>query len=99
METKKLQEKCAKIVKDIDEKYKIKRDPHFCFTQLSEEIGELARAINMPKLRGKELDQKNLEEEFADVFVLLSALATMYDVDLESAVDNKAEELKKRHTL
>jgi len=60
-----------------------------------EEIGELAKAINMPKLRNKKLDQQNLNEEFADVFLLLSNLAKTHNVDLESAVKIKIEKLKK----
>lgn len=93
------QKKCSDIVEAIDRKYKIERDPHFGFTQLSEEIGELARAINMSKLRGKELDQDNLNEEFADVIILFANLAKMHNVDLEDAVNLKIEELKKRHDL
>ena len=47
------QEKCAKIVEDIDAKYGINRDAHFSFAQLMEEVGELAKEINKPKLRNK----------------------------------------------
>jgi len=68
MNTKDFQKMSTEIVDKIDKKYNIDRDAHFSFTQLMEEIGELARAINLPKLRNKKLDQENLEEEFADVF-------------------------------
>jgi len=93
------QKMCAKFVNDIDNKYNIKRDPHFCFTQLMEEIGELAKEINKPRLRSQEIDQKNLKGEFADVFLQLSALAGLLDVNLEEAVKEKIEEIKKRHNL
>jgi len=99
MNTKEFQKLCADAVTVIDNKYGIERNPHFSFTQLSEEIGELARAVNMPKLRGKKLDQDNLNEEFADVLMQLAVLAKMHNVDFESAVNSKIEELKKRHGL
>jgi len=99
MEIKNFQNLCAEVVDRIDKKYNIERNPHFNFTQLMEEIGELAKAINMPKLRNKKLDQQNLNEEFADVFLLLSNLAKTHNVDLESAVKIKIEKLKKRHNI
>lgn len=45
----------------------------------SEEVGELARAVN-----GR-TDTENLREEFADVLAWLSTLASMADVDLAAA--------------
>ena len=99
METKIFQKICAEIVGKIDNKYEIKRDPHFSFTQLMEEIGELARDINLPKLRKKKIDRKNLEGEFADVILQLAILADLYNVDFEKAVKSKIEILKERHNL
>jgi len=64
-----------------------------------EEIGELARAVNLPKLRNKNLDQDNLNEEFADVLLQLAILAKIHNVDFESAVKTKIEELKVRHDI
>jgi NTP pyrophosphatase (non-canonical NTP hydrolase) len=43
-----------------------------------EEVGELATALASD-------DQKNKEEEFADVFAWLCTLANISDVDLEKA--------------
>lgn len=63
METKEFQKKCAKTVKDIDAKYNINRDAHFSFVQFSEEIGELAKKINKPKLRNKEIDKEKQIKE------------------------------------
>lgn len=48
------------------------------FLWFIEEVGELATA-----LAGQ--DQKNREEEFADVFAWLCTLANISDVDLEKA--------------
>uniref|UniRef100_A0A7C3YP38 NTP pyrophosphohydrolase MazG-like domain-containing protein n=2 Tax=Geoglobus ahangari TaxID=113653 RepID=A0A7C3YP38_9EURY len=54
---------------------------------------------NSEKLRKKVPKKKELEEEFADVFLQLSVLADMFGVDLEKAVLDKIEILKKRHGL
>lgn len=94
-----LQEQCAKFVSDIDAKYNIKRDPQFSFTQLMEEIGELAKEINKPRLRNKEIDQTNLEGEFADIFLQLMILAKMHNVNMEKSVNAKMETIKERHHI
>jgi NTP pyrophosphatase (non-canonical NTP hydrolase) len=99
MEIKDFQNLCAKIVEKIDKRYNIERNPHFSFTQLMEEVGELARAVNLPKLRNKKLDQNNLNEKFADVILQLSILAKIHNVDFESAVKTKILELKNRHNI
>ena len=50
---------------------------------LSEEFGELARALL------KDNDRANLEEEFADVVAWLCTLANINGVDLSAAVARK----------
>lgn len=52
------------------------------FLWLIEEVGELASAIAGD-------DQKNKEEEFADVFAWLCSIANVEGVDLEQAVHDK----------
>ncbi len=99
METKEFQKKCVKIVKEIDKKYNIKRDSYLSFMQLIEEAGELARDINSPKLRNKEIDRNNLEGEFADIIIQLAILADLYDVGFEKVVEEKIKILKERHNL
>jgi len=99
MEIKEFQKKCADIVKKIDSKYGIERDPQLAFTQLVEEIGELAKDVNLKRLRKREPDKENLSGEFADVFLQLATLAEMHGVDLEEAVENKIGELRKRGYL
>ena len=99
MQTKDFQKKCVETVKKIDEKYEIKRDSYISFTQLMEEIGELAKDINYPKLRNKEMNKDNLEGEFADVILQLAVLADLFDIDLEIAVEKKYKILKNRHNL
>jgi NTP pyrophosphatase (non-canonical NTP hydrolase) len=97
--TNEFQKMCAKVVGDIDAKYNITRDPHFSFTQFIEEVGELAKEINKPKLRNKEIDRDNLNGEFADVVLQLCALANLININLEEAVESKIKILKERHNL
>jgi NTP pyrophosphatase (non-canonical NTP hydrolase) len=47
-----------------------------------EEVGELASAMH-------DIDQKNKEEEFADVFAWLCTLANINGVELEKAIRDK----------
>jgi len=99
METKEFQKKCADVVDKIDKKYGIDRDPQLTFTQLIEEIGELAKDVNLKRLRKQEPDKENLSGEFADVFLQLATLAEMHGVDLQEAVENKINKLKERGYL
>ncbi|MFH1401506.1 MAG: MazG nucleotide pyrophosphohydrolase domain-containing protein [Parcubacteria group bacterium] len=99
METKEFQKKCAEVVNKIDKKYGIDRDPQLAFTQLVEEIGELAKDVNLKRLRKQEPDKENLSGEFADVFLQLAMLAEMHGVNLEEAVENKINKLKERGYL
>ncbi len=99
METNEFQKKCTEVVKEIDKKYNVERDSYLSFAQLMEEIGKLARDINSPKLRNKEIDRYNMEGEFADVMMQLSVLADFYNVDLEKVVEAKMKILRERHNL
>ncbi len=65
----------------ISEKYKkrdLQRGIPATFMWFIEEVGELATALASK-------DDKNKEEEFADVFAWLCTLANISDVDLEKA--------------
>ena len=61
------------------------------FMWFIEEVGELATALAND-------EQKNKEEEFADVFAWLCTLANINDVDIEKAIskytDNKRKGFK-----
>ncbi len=52
------------------------------FGWFMEEVGELASAMHSE-------DQKNKEEEFADVFAWLCTLANIHGVDMHQAVQDK----------
>jgi NTP pyrophosphatase (non-canonical NTP hydrolase) len=99
MEIKEFQKKCADIVDTIDKTFNVTRDAQLSFTQLVEEVGELAKDINLKRLRNKEPDRENFEGEFADVFLQLAMLAQMHGVDIEKAVNKKVEILKDRGYL
>jgi NTP pyrophosphatase (non-canonical NTP hydrolase) len=53
------------------------------FRWLTEEVGELARAV-------RKGDRDNLEHEFGDVLAWLASLANLLDVDLEAVAQRYA---------
>ena len=99
MEFREVQKAAAEIVKKIDERLGVRRDEQLTISQLVEELGELARAVNSEKLGRGKIELEKLEDEFADVFIQFAALAELYKIDLENAVLEKMEILKERHGL
>ena len=65
---------------------------------LGEEVGELFKAIR--KMEKVMTDPRSVitsvEEELADILIVLSAVANRYGIDLESAFRRKEEVNKKR---
>jgi len=72
-------------------------EPLSMLARLTEEVGELARAINI-KFGGKkskfEGDGKDIEDEITDVLYTLLALANKLEVNLDDEFENK---IKKKH--
>ena len=99
METRELQELAAKMVGTIDERCGVHRDAQLSLSQLVEELGELARLVNLEKLRQRKPQEDDLEDEFADVFMQLAELAFLFNIDLEKATLGKFVILEKRHNL
>ena len=65
-------------------------EPVHLLTLLTEELGEVAGETKKTwSANYAELSVDELGDELADVFVLLTALATRFDIDLESAVQRK----------
>ena len=60
-----------------------RRGPDATFRWLTEEVGELARAL-------RSQDRENLEHEFGDVLAWLTSLASLTGVELEAAADRYA---------
>jgi NTP pyrophosphatase (non-canonical NTP hydrolase) len=99
MEISEIQKQIEETVDILDQKFKCKHTPEITLIHLMEEIGELASQINNPNMRNKPIDMANLEEELADVLILAVKLASCYNIDMEKAIKNKIEMLKKRHNL
>ena len=99
MEIKEFQDKCVIIVNEIDEKLKANHDNETTILHLIEEFGEIARQIVNPRLNRDKINKENLEEEIADVILLISKLADNNEIDIEKAVNKKIKELKERHNL
>jgi len=99
MEFGRVQKTIAGTVEKIDEKLGVRRDELLTISQLIEELGELARAVNSEKLGRGKIELEKLEDEFADVFIQLATLANLHQIDLEGAVFKKIEILRKRHCI
>ena len=99
MNIKEYQKISAEIFEKMDKKFNLNRDAQLNLSQLIEELGELAKVVNLEKLRHRKPEKKDLEDEFADVFLQLAKLADLFDIDLEKAILDKIEVLKKRHDL
>lgn len=65
-------------------------DPLKIHILLTEEVGEVANELK--KTWSKNYDgfsKDNVADEISDVFVLLTALASSFDIDLEQAIKHK----------
>mgnify|MGYP000400858513 CR=1 FL=1 len=67
-----------KLIESIYYKKDRARGVDGTFRRFVEEVGELARAIR---------HNRNLEEEFSDVFAWLSTLASLLGIDLEKSIE------------
>ena len=94
-----IQKKSNEIVDRIDLKMKGIHDSETTVIHLMEELGEISRQIYNQKIGRDNLDKENLAEELADVSMLLNNLATLHGIDIETAINNKIDILKKRHNL
>lgn len=74
-------------------------DPSKKLVMLMEEVGELAKAVR--KAAGLKFTdttkQTDLEEELADVQIVLLGLASMLEMDMTTAVAKKEEKNRKRN--
>lgn len=79
-----------KLVSETRHRRGFTTDPVQIFTLLTEEVGEVAAELKKTWSKNyADLVVDDLANELADVFVLTSALASRYDIDLETAVRNK----------
>ncbi len=75
-------------------------EPLSMLARLTEEVGELARAVNQ-KFGGKkkktEDDGREIKEELADVFYTILALANYLDIDLGKELSSKMDKSDKTY--
>ncbi len=67
--------------------------------RITEEVGELARAINHhhgPKPKKPSEDEPNIAEELADILFTVAALANSLDIDLTQAFADTMHKLETR---
>lgn len=74
-----------------------KQPPEQTMLLLTEEVGELAKAIRKDKTKmcidnNKINNYDTIESEVADVFIVLSTICNELNIDLYSAIKNKEKE-------
>jgi NTP pyrophosphatase (non-canonical NTP hydrolase) len=88
MEIKEAQQKVEEVIKHYGEYW----EPLSQLARLTEEVGELSRAMNI-KFGGKESkgddDGRDMASELADVFTQVLAIANANDIDLEREFEEK----------
>jgi len=98
MEIKEAQKKVDELIKEYGGYW----EPLSMMARITEEVGELARALNI-KYGGKrskyEGDGRDVEEELSDIMVTLLAIANSQGVDIEKEfkdkIDKDFEKIKK----
>ncbi len=76
-------------IKQKDHNPELKKD---YFLKLSEEVGELAKAIRKNKTRNADASVKEtIDEELWDVIYYAISLANCYDIDLEKVIKEKED--------
>ena len=96
MELNKIQNKAIEVVKARCKRRNVERDADILMIHLMEESGELAKQIINKKLKGKEIDLKNIGEEVSDCIIILMNLADYYKIDLEKVLTEKIEGINKK---
>jgi len=99
MELNEFQKRSTEMIEKIDGKVNRDHNVDLTIIHLVEELGEIARIIYNEKTKRVPVSKEAIGGEFADSFMLLSHLATKFDVDLQQAMNKKMEELKKRFEL
>jgi len=95
-----MQKKVCRIVDDCLKKDGKEHDKHTVFPHLVEEIGELAREYHNSINNWRDnFDKEKFSKELSDVLSQLLILARDFDVDIETAFEEKIKEWRKRFEL
>ncbi|MCU0678707.1 MAG: nucleotide pyrophosphohydrolase [Candidatus Pacebacteria bacterium] len=73
--------------------------PHEMLARITEEVGELARAINHeygPKKRKATEEDQTITEELGDILFALACFANAHDIDLDAALAQSHNKVKNR---
>ncbi len=97
MNIKELQNEAAEIVKNMEKKRGNDVSMTLLIMHLIEEFGELGKQLYNDASGRESVDRENIGEELSDMCFLIFALAEYYDVDMNEALSEKLEELKKRY--
>ena len=96
MDFKELQTKVIKNAERYCKKYNIKLDEDFALFKLYEEVGELAQDVlihrkkcRSEKYLSEEKSKEELAKELADVLGMIIAVAYLFNIDLEEAINKK----------
>ena len=96
MEIKQAQEKVDGTIKEYGGYW----EPLSMLARLTEEVGELARAMNI-KFGGKRSkfngDGREIKEELADTFYTLLAIANKLEINLDEELNKKIEKSHKKY--
>lgn len=102
-----LQEQIKKMYERDKPKYKLySQEEKEILTKtikLNEEVGELCNDIlSILKLQRKskleKFDKRNVYEEFADVIITTMELASIANVDIERAINDKVKKIESRYS-
>ena len=92
--------KAQKIVDETIKQYGGYWEPLSMLARLNEEVGELARAMNI-KFGGKKSkfdgDGKEIKDEISDVLYTLIALANKLEIDLGKEFERKVKESHEKY--
>ena len=93
-------QEAQKIVDETIKQYGGYWEPLSMLARLTEEVGELARAMNI-KFGGKKSkfdgDGKNIKEEISDVLYTLLALANDLEIKLDEEFEKKVKESHEKY--
>ena len=84
-----LQEKVNSVLEKFEAVKGFKYTPEVAALHLVEEVGELVNEIVTEKIKRSKTNLENLKAEIADVFILLSKIASLYKIDIEECVNLK----------